>query len=469
MQISKSAEIFEIERAVSRWLKVEALQRSFTAGVVFCLLSLFYFYFGLSNEVIDFPMIIFSICIFVTSIFRMALPIYFRRNEKKIDSIIKIWRISVIINALSWGGLFFSVTLHYDTSSLMFTSVFMTFSGILAGSMTSLVSEPKVHKILLLSTSFPLIVALAMKTHNDDGVSTFPISLLIFISTLFFFLQSKKIFLILKDSHQRKVELEFEKSALAKALVDLKVTQENLLTANLQIAERKRLALVGFFASGLAHEINNPLSIALGNIARLRAEFDASNAPTLGGAIEPTLKKLESSFLRISKVVKSLREFSSESDPEELKRIFPLSQLIQTMKELSKGSIVKEGITFEIDEIPDVFLEAQFNQLMRALFNLIQNSIESVQKEDSKFIRIAFKIEGPYLLLLIVDSGPAIAKEIQSHIFDPFFSTKDVGKGQGMGLSSAQGIIKAQLGELDYLEGQKNTTFQIKLPIAKFI
>ena len=120
-----------------------------------------------------------------------------------------------------------------------------------------------------------------------------------------------------------------------------------------------------------------------------------------------------------------------------------------------------------IEPIPKVLLPGRAVQLSQVILNLLNNSFDAMETVEDKFVEIKFIKTQTHFSILISDSGPGIPGDIASRIFNPFFTTKEVGKGTGLGLSIAKGIIEDHQGELSLHQGGARTTFEIKLPLIR--
>lgn len=270
------------------------------------------------------------------------------------------------------------------------------------------------------------------------------------------------------------------------------------------LLQSEKMASIGLLASGVAHEINNPISFVKSNLTTL-LRYSQDVAEYLG-MMEEVKKQLEEGEPhQINMLLEALRRF------EERKKI---SHILQDMPELAKDSleganrvskIVNDLRTFarqdsgelkyaNVNEILDTTLNIIWNQLKykatvlrdygripdikcwpekisQALMNLLVNSAQAIAEKGTIRIETRFRPEKPgskqgRLEIKFIDSGAGIPKENLSKIFDPFFTTKPVGQGTGLGLSITYDIIKAHGGKI-YVESEegKGTTFLISLPL----
>lgn len=227
-----------------------------------------------------------------------------------------------------------------------------------------------------------------------------------------------------------------------------------------KLITQNRLASIGEFTSGIAHEINNPLSVVL-MTSELLQESD------LPDAISNDIRIMHMETKRAVNVVNGLLTFIRKQ-PEEKQRVNLNEILVKTL-ELLGHEIQLEGIqitkTFESD-IPDV-MASEF-QISQVFSNIILNAVYFLNEIDKgSNIIISTKQMNDVIRVSIKDNGPGINPEDITRLFQPFYTTKEVGKGTGLGLSICHGIITEHRGKIwaESNPGQ-GATFLIDLPIC---
>lgn len=263
--------------------------------------------------------------------------------------------------------------------------------------------------------------------------------------------------------------LNIQKAEDGGAIIVSIITTE-LVEANKKLREQEakaqysaKLASLGEMAAGIAHEVNNPLTIIQGSaniIRRLVDEtpMDISNVKLLAG------KMIETSE-RISKTVRSLKALSrnGENDPKD---VIPVKNVIDHCLTISEQRFRQHGIELRLSDIPsDPKVLGREVQLSQVIVNLINNSVDALKPLNEKWIEIVINQKDRFVEIDIIDSGIGIPAAIQQKIMDPFFTTKDVNQGTGLGLSISKNIIQDHGGELMLLPHARNTTFRIKLPV----
>ena len=218
-----------------------------------------------------------------------------------------------------------------------------------------------------------------------------------------------------------------------------------------------RLLILGEITAGIAHELNTPLGNILGF-----AELIASR--TDDPQIKSDIAKIIKSSIYSREVVKKLMFFACEM-PQNME-VIKIRPIILQVLLLLGPNFKKAGVTPEF-EMENKSLSARIDsiQFSQVLFNLLMNAIYVSPKNEK--IGISVKNDDKSFIIEITDRGPGIKKEIKSRIFEPFYTTKPLGEGSGLGLSVVHGIIKSHKGNIVTFENKpKGTVFQITLPLT---
>ena len=238
---------------------------------------------------------------------------------------------------------------------------------------------------------------------------------------------------------------------------------EELKAAHSQTIESAKLAAVGQLISGVAHELNNPLTSMWG-LAQLTAERDLDE-PTKG-EVEMILMEAERSL----RIVQNLLSFARPS--EGLKMDTSINNAVSDALELRRYELEVSDIELIEDLSPDLPLTyADPHGIQQVVLNLIINAEQSMLTANGGG-RLLVKTEQveDMIRLEVTDNGPGIPLENLEVIFDPFFTTKDVGKGTGLGLSICYGTIQQHGGRIRVRsELGEGATFIVELPIISAI
>lgn len=256
-----------------------------------------------------------------------------------------------------------------------------------------------------------------------------------------------------------------ESGNLIGAMVDIteaKAIQQTIEAQKAKMIAASKMSALGEMAGGLAHEINNPIAIIHGNAAMLKNL--ASQRKVAFDEISKTAEIIETTAERISKITRSLRSFAREADRDPFEEIF-MKSVVDETAEFCRERFRGHGIEFLIGEIdPDLKIECRPVQLSQVLLNLLNNAHDAVEKLKDRWIRISIADLGERLEISVEDSGSGISGDLGDRIFQPFFTTKEVGKGTGLGLSVAKGIVESHRGQLSIDSSKGHTRFVVNVP-----
>ncbi len=228
-----------------------------------------------------------------------------------------------------------------------------------------------------------------------------------------------------------------------------------------QLVQAQKLSSIGTLASGIAHQLNNPLN-NISTSCQILMEEQCGD-PDMSSRM---LTNIEQETLRARDIVRGLLEFSRHQEFS-LNR-YKLDQVVGRAVRLT-SSQVPPGIEVSVD-IPE-FLEVSldFQRMQEALINLILNAVQAIEDPPGRVVITGSpSATGDGVLLTVRDTGKGIAPEDVGRVFDPFFTTKDVGSGTGLGLFVVYGIVKQHRGRI-WVESVKGegTAFHIELPLAQ--
>lgn len=228
-----------------------------------------------------------------------------------------------------------------------------------------------------------------------------------------------------------------------------------------QLYHSDKLISLGLLVSGIAHEINNPLTGIIGYTELLDMKVEDN-------FIKNELKKIYAAAERCKKIVESLLCFARQQTPQ--KSLGNINSVIESVLDLRAYRLKTNNIVVvkEFDSmIPFCYFDVQ--QLQQAIMNIIMNAEDALlEKNENRQLKISTKYykQGKKIVLEISDNGIGIEEKYLPKIFDPFFTTKPVNKGTGLGLSIAYSIITEHGGKISVKSKiDRGTTFTIELPI----
>lgn len=225
-----------------------------------------------------------------------------------------------------------------------------------------------------------------------------------------------------------------------------------------------KMSALGEMAAGIAHELNNPLSIIMGKSGVLLSYLKKGNLKPEMGMEE--LEKIILTAERMAKIIKGLRLFSRNGNNDEFERI-EVKKLITDVTDICATKFQNEDVKLNLELNPDLYVDGKNVQLGQVIMNLLSNSLDAVSSKPEKWVLVQANLlkEQDQVQISITDSGAGISPAIAERMMEPFYTTKDVGKGTGLGLSISKGIIEGHHGKLWLDTDCKNTRFVIEIPI----
>ena len=232
-----------------------------------------------------------------------------------------------------------------------------------------------------------------------------------------------------------------------------------LLVAQQELARAERLVGIGMLASGVAHEINNPLAIIRGNAELL--EMSASGEAAAREEVETIIRQVG----RIERIVANLRTFS-RGDAKQVAR-FSLEPLLDGILDQVGHQIHLEGFSVVRGyNGGEIALEGDEDQLRQVFTNLILNGLQAMEGSGVLMVDAALDRDNGQVTVSVADSGPGISPEQREQLFTPFFSTKR--DGTGLGLAVSYGIVRDHGGEIRVGgEPGKGAVFTVALPVRQ--
>ncbi len=225
-----------------------------------------------------------------------------------------------------------------------------------------------------------------------------------------------------------------------------------------------KMASLGEIAGGVAHEINNPLTVIVGAADRLKRY--ASTSRMTPEFLEQTADKIQATTDRIAQIIKGLKAFSRDSDLDPIV-IYSFNQIVKDSLPYLETKLNKYNVEWRWNPRKDYQIECRPVQISQVLVNLITNACDAIQHLEDRWVSLEIEEEKNGITIIIKDSGNGIPKLIADRIMEPFFTTKDIGKGTGLGLSISKSIIEGQNGLFFLDQKSSNTCFVIRMPLKQ--
>jgi len=277
---------------------------------------------------------------------------------------------------------------------------------------------------------------------------------------------------ILQDSHRAKLRLEESRKAMIHIMGDLRDTTEAIQRREQELREKQeqlvqaaKLATLGELTTGVAHELNNPLNnigLFIGNVVDLIQLGSHETDRMLRD-----LRKAMDQVHKASQIITPLRPFGHAA-PASREPVGVNTIILQALSLLNEQLRLR-NVDVEIELARgDPIVLGNAIQLEQVFLNLLTNARDALRDADRKLICISNGIEGQTLRIVLQDTGPGIPPELEHRVFDPFFTTNEVGEGTGLGLSITYGIIRDHLGTIQvHNRPGEGVAFVIELPLLQ--
>lgn len=235
--------------------------------------------------------------------------------------------------------------------------------------------------------------------------------------------------------------------------------RKEVISLTEKMTAASQLLFLGKMAGGIAHEVNNPLAIINAMTERMKRDSDPADSKLHDG-----INKIQAMVKRISKVTQGLLHFSKESGGETFDLI-DIRSIVRELHSLTGERLKNSNVEFGIN-VPDepCQLHLQVDQVRLALVEILDNAIDAVRNVDQPKIELAVASREGRVLVAVTDNGRGIPPKIIHEIMHPFFTTKEVNQGMGLGLSVAQGIVRRNKGEIQIQSVPSLTTVMISFP-----
>jgi signal transduction histidine kinase len=242
------------------------------------------------------------------------------------------------------------------------------------------------------------------------------------------------------------------------ALIERRQADEDKAHLQDQLRHADRLATIGQLAAGVAHELNEPLGTILGFAQLIQKQ------PGLPEAVAPDLEKIVTTCLHAREIIRKLMLFARQMPPQKTR--VDLNAVIEEVLYLLESRCSGGGIALVrrlSTRLPEI--TADRSQLRQVVVNLAVNAIQAMPGGGA--LTVGTRASGRHVVLRVEDNGIGMSKEALDRIFIPFYTTKDINEGTGLGLPVVHGIVTSHGGRIDVTSAPGvGTRFEIRLPAA---
>ena len=272
--------------------------------------------------------------------------------------------------------------------------------------------------------------------------------------------------LIENENETLETELIEKNRILEEKLSELKVANVELKDMQSQLIQASKMASLGTMGAGVAHEINNPLTIINASNNRLKKIIDKGDHDEL--RLKKINNNIQKAVTRILNIVKHLKVFSSGNNNSNDAELVELNEVLKDLQDFYGGLTNKYEIKVNHEYSTDPLYIKGFRTALEQVFlNLVHNAIDAMDGCLKKSLTLRTYTDGNQAVVEVEDSGTGIPMEIQNKIFDPFFTTKEVGKGTGLGMALVVSYLKECRGNISLESVPGKTLFKITFIMAE--
>ena len=236
---------------------------------------------------------------------------------------------------------------------------------------------------------------------------------------------------------------------------ELKEAEEKVALERRKSIHSAKLASIGEMASSIVHEMNNPLTIIQGNV---RSTQRLTTLPE----VQERIKKLERPIEKLVKLADNLRKYSRGSMIGTSLKVYDLKTLIEDSLVFLEYRLAYASIELTLDLEEGIEIKCDRSEIEQVIVNLVNNSVDAIEKQITRWIKIeAHQLEGQ-VKLIFTDSGDGIPKTMQKKIFDTFYTTKSAEKGTGLGLGIVKDILLHHKADIRIDNTSPHTKFVIE-------
>lgn len=435
----------------------EVASKSSAAAIAFSAFAIFIFIYHFQLVQMKFFVQLASLAVVVFNVVRIWISKKICTQDTIQANDLNILRMTIWLNTVAWSVIFSLGAYELNSIGFHFIILITIMTGFLAASIVTLAYDIT----LFIPYQFLILVPLMGVATYQSISGTNPLAyFLVFNYTIFILYQMKQY----RDYRAQLMQRFTYQLDLENSFVELKKSQTALIEQTSQLIHASKISALGEMAGGLAHEINNSLMVILGSTQQIQREMGKNEE--LNPDVENKFRQSTASIMKIKSVIEGLKQFSLQMGPQP-KEDIALKEIVERTLSYTAELLKAHQTKFMIENIPEVKLHCHPFQLTQVLFNLIKNADDAIinTPPEGRWVRLHFEKESEYVLIKVINGGAIVPEENVQKLFQPFFTTKDVGQGSGLSLSISKGIARDHKGDL-YFEKNNYTTFVLKLPVA---
>lgn len=228
-----------------------------------------------------------------------------------------------------------------------------------------------------------------------------------------------------------------------------------------KIVNSSKMASLGEMAGGIAHEINTPLATILSRSSSLIEKIKEDQYGAIHFMSE--LEKIDDTVQRIANIIRALLTFS-RNEKNQIKIRTSLKEILEHTLDLCYEKFKSKGVKLIVDIRDSCEVNCHSIQISQIFLNLFNNSLDAIENENEKWIKVEIFSNNNLVQVCIIDSGKGISPDVAEKMMTPFFTTKGIGNGTGLGLSISNGLAEVNGGTLKYMTKDGHTCFVLEFP-----
>ncbi|MBC7712145.1 MAG: GHKL domain-containing protein [Rhizobacter sp.] len=444
----------EKQQYIEEQVNIDYVLKSKNSALAFLMVAVLFIFLHKVVSEYKIYITIFSIAVIALSVLRLFNVKRYNENNLTLREAVRNVSITALINGILWTIIGIESILSFDQINIQILTTFIILIAFSAASIVTLSHKKSVFialNFIVLTPQFFYSVLQYIKTNESA-------SLWLMGYTAINIMYNLRQGAVIQNELKKNFSNEYE---LKKSLEEVALSKKNLEEESIKTFHASRLSSLGEMAGGVAHEINNPLTIIQG----MAKSILVHETLTIDENTKKKLAKINSASDRIAKIVKGMKIISSKNDQIE-HEVTKISKVIELSLGLFEERFKNEDIKFTLENVTDPFVMCNPLQVSQIIINLMSNAIDAILKEDSEHLLI-IKVNENFLDhsvdIRVINSGQLISEELSTKIFEPFFSTKSLGKGTGLGLSISQTLTHSNNGFLSYEEYEGKVCFKLHL------
>jgi two-component system C4-dicarboxylate transport sensor histidine kinase DctB len=258
---------------------------------------------------------------------------------------------------------------------------------------------------------------------------------------------------------ERTQQLRTTNQHLESKYAKLQETEHLLRSTQNELVQAGKLAMLGQMATGITHELNQPLAAIRAFADNARVFLERGQGEQVAG----NLGHISEASARMGAIIGQLTGFARK---DEAIATVDLAASVRASAFLLESEFRRHGVTLEIDAADGVKVTGDSVRIEQVLINLLRNALDAVEAAERQMVAITLTRDGGCALVGISDSGAGIPEQVAAHLFEPFFTTKPSGKGLGLGLAISSSIVQAMNGQLAaHNQAGGGARFELRLPL----